>query len=234
MATINTMEDIIRALDENPEWRQELRVRLLSPELIELPNTLAQLASEVRDFRVAVDRFVESTSRRLDALEAGQARLESGQARLEDELKQVRADIGILRGSHAAERARRNAATLARMMGFRLNSIFTIDELWQLIDSVDTSEIHNNILFSFVNADLIMDVVDAAGAASYIAMEVSFTVHENDASRAIRNSRMMSNFTGKPALPAIAGIHIGEEAQSFIDSGNVTWLGLEPYMLSVE
>ena len=44
MTTINTVEDLIRALDENPEWVEALRARLLTRELLEMPQTLAKLA----------------------------------------------------------------------------------------------------------------------------------------------------------------------------------------------
>lgn len=55
MTTINTIEDLIRLLDENPEWLEALRARLLTRELVEMPLTLA--------------RFIETTTRRCDALE---------------------------------------------------------------------------------------------------------------------------------------------------------------------
>ena len=42
MATINTIEDLIRLLDENPQWVEALRVRLLTRELIELPEKSAR------------------------------------------------------------------------------------------------------------------------------------------------------------------------------------------------
>lgn len=35
--TITTIEDLMRVLDENPEWLEALRTRLLTCELIELP-----------------------------------------------------------------------------------------------------------------------------------------------------------------------------------------------------
>lgn len=55
MTTINTIEDLIRLLDENPEWVEALRARLLTRELVEMPQTLA--------------RFIETTNLRFDALE---------------------------------------------------------------------------------------------------------------------------------------------------------------------
>ncbi len=70
MSTINTMEDLIQVLDEHPEWLEALRARLLTRELLELPNTLAMFAAEMREFRAQVDRFVAATNNRLDGIDA--------------------------------------------------------------------------------------------------------------------------------------------------------------------
>ena len=53
--TIDTIEDLIRVLDENPEWLEALRARLLTRELLEMPQKLAA--------------FVEATERRFEAID---------------------------------------------------------------------------------------------------------------------------------------------------------------------
>ena len=45
--TITTIEDLMRVLDENPEWLEALRTRLLTRELIELPRRFAEFAASV-------------------------------------------------------------------------------------------------------------------------------------------------------------------------------------------
>lgn len=42
MDTINTIDDFLQVLDENPKWVEALRARLLSRQLIELPEKFAQ------------------------------------------------------------------------------------------------------------------------------------------------------------------------------------------------
>ena len=68
MATINTMEDLIQVLDDNPEWLEALRARLLTREVLEMPQTLALFAEEMREFKASVTKFVESTNRRFDEM----------------------------------------------------------------------------------------------------------------------------------------------------------------------
>ena len=107
MTTINTVEEIIQALDSNPALLEALRSRLLTRETLELPQRLDRFIEathrfvettdrrlETTDRRLAaleqgqaeltatLQRFIESTERRLTALEEGQARLEKGQAEL--------------------------------------------------------------------------------------------------------------------------------------------------------
>ena len=85
--SVNDITDVARILREQPEWADTIRNLLLSRELLDMPQRLAEYAAATdRRFErleTALAEFVESTNRRLEALEAGQARLEAGQARLE-------------------------------------------------------------------------------------------------------------------------------------------------------
>ena len=47
MTTINNIEDLVRILDENPEWLEAVRTRLLTRELLELPQVVADLTQRV-------------------------------------------------------------------------------------------------------------------------------------------------------------------------------------------
>ena len=60
--TINSMQDLVRVLDEHPEWAEALRVRLLTRELLELPQRLA-------DFVAAANKRFEAIEARLDRVD---------------------------------------------------------------------------------------------------------------------------------------------------------------------
>ena len=99
MTTVNDFTDILRSIREQPEWGEALRSALLSKEVLELPQRLAE--------------FSEAANKRFDRLEsdvaelkAGQARLEgdvaevkAGQARLESTVSLLQGQVGNLRGS---------------------------------------------------------------------------------------------------------------------------------------
>ena len=263
MATVNTIQDLLRLLDENPEWVDALRARLLTQELLELPERFSQFAettnrrfdaieADMAEFKATVERFIDATNKRFDALEASQSRLESAlqqfieatnkrfdvnevqHARFEADMKALRSDIGVLRGSHARTTAIRKAAGIARGMGLRRTRNLGMDDLYDMIDAADTSDIHANLLTSFANADLVMEATDTVGELCYVAAEISYTVHDQDISRASRNSRFLTRFTGRPAFAAVSGESVDDDVQDIIDSGDGFWYQLTPDDLDVE
>ena len=206
MTTINTIEDLIRLLDEHPQWLEALRARLLTRELIELPEKFAA--------------FVETTNKRLDTFETT--------------VKGLRDDMGILKGAHARNVAIEDAAAIARGLGLRRTRTLSRDELWDLTEAADTTAIAPNELRSFRQADLIMEATDQAGAPCYIAVEISFTANGRDTTRARRNAEFLTSFTGKPASAVIAGLRQDNRIQPDIDSGAVFWHQLDPTDLEAE
>ena len=57
MTIIHTVEDLLHALDENPEWVEALRTRLLTPDLLNLPEKFAQFAAEMNSFVAEMNSF---------------------------------------------------------------------------------------------------------------------------------------------------------------------------------
>ena len=118
MTTINNMEDLMRVLDENPEWVEALRARLLTRELLELPQMVSELVSTVRELAQRIYHLEE----RQAGLEDSQARLTESVARLEDSQARLTESVARLEDSHG-ELARRLTELVEEMarMGARQN-----------------------------------------------------------------------------------------------------------------
>ena len=84
---VDTLEDLAAALDENPAGREAVRVRLLTRELLELPQTVARTAVETDRRFSKVDRRLDDHDRRFDRLDAN--------------LKRIRDDLGLLKAGTA-------------------------------------------------------------------------------------------------------------------------------------
>lgn len=235
MTTINTIEDLIQILDEHPEWNEALRARMLSRELLNLPQAFAEFA-ERTERRLAVlettlAEFIASTNLRLAALEEGQARLEEGQARLEErqarlEEGQVRIenDMSPLKAAHARNGALRITRRIARIMNCRQVRLLEAGEILDWLDTADTTGIPPNELESFENADVIIEAEHReTGETHYIAVEASYTANRRDTDRAIRNAGFISRFTGQPAHPVIAAQRVRPDVEPLIESGRVRW-----------
>lgn len=260
MTTINTVEDLIRALDENPQWLEILRARILTKEVLELPQRLAEfaVASDRRAEQHAQDNKAqfEAIDRRFDAVEqraeqheqANNERFETLEQKMDryqaandarfDEIdrhfRRVDSDLGYLKGSHARYAALEDAAVIAAVMGFDYIKSLTRLELYRMVQAADTAGIPANALDSFRYADLIMETADAAGETGYIAVEISFTADARDTGRALRNADFLTRFTGKAAQAAVAGVFQDNEIRQQIESGAVFWHQLNRNDLEAE
>jgi hypothetical protein len=80
----------------------------------------------------------------------------------------------------------------------------------------------SNDFKSFRQADLVIEATDGE-SVRYIAVEASFTGDYRDTNRALRNASFLTEFTGHPALAAIASVGNNEEINWHIASGDVYW-----------
>lgn len=262
MTAINTIEDLVRVLDEHPAWLEALRARLLTRDFVELPETLARLAARLDRFAETtnerfdrtderldgmdrrfdgingrldgMDRRLDKVEHRLDGVEGRLGRVEGRLETVESGLNALRNDVAPLKAAHARNAAVENATGIARGFGLRRIRTLTQDDLWDLTDSIHASDVPSNELASFRRADLIMEATDETGESSYIAVEISFTVNGRDTDRAIRNAAFLTKWTGKPARAVVAGFRKDNRIQSRIESGDVSWHQLDAEDLEVE
>lgn len=216
MATIDdirAVERLMQTLDENPRLMEAVRSRVLTRELIELPQTMARLTERIdhiteqlAQLTERVDRFVAQTER-------------------------LRDDVGTLKGWATDHLAHRVAPAIALEMNLRLIKDLDGADLSAMIAGQDLSGISSSQLASFLLADLIMETVDGDGQTLYVAVESSYTADDRDTRRAIRNARYIARFTGQPARAAIAAVRTDWEIDEQIASGAIHWYRLPERLL---
>lgn len=216
----------MQALDDDPSLLEELRARILTRELLEMPENLASLTRRVDSLAEQLDTLTKQVGAiavSLDTLhEASERRYE-----------RMSGDIGLLRGAYAEQAISRQAVAIAGRLGrsrdmqLRYQSEVTSPDLLEMAAPF-ASEIDQGDLDSFYIADLVMRVRDEdADDDAYIAVEASYTCDTRDTARAIRNVRFIERFTGKRAYAAVAGIRMDSLIRSSIDAGDVFWHQLE-------
>ena len=210
---IHTFEDILRILDDHPEWVEELRARLLTRELLELPDVFAKFVSET-------DRRFEEINRRFDALAADTNRRFDEHSR---DIRKLQDDVGILKGAHARNVAARDYGWMTRNMGLLPVRILPINEVDEFAIALREMGVARNEFESFRLADMLIEAADADGETRYIAVEVSFTVDERDTGRAMRNAAYLAELTGKPVRAAVVGANVDDRVRALVQSGEVYW-----------
>lgn len=227
---IDTIEDLIRVLDDHPEWIEALRMRLLTRELLELPQRLAEFIEAANQRFDRVEGRLDRVEGRLDRIEERVGNIEERVGNVENETQGLRSsvkrlvdNVGNLKGAHAKSVAKEEADIIANSLGLRLTRLLTGQEVGELALGQDAADLPRNELLSFRRADIVMETADADGAPCYVAVEVSYTVNGRDTTRAVRNADMLTRFTGKPARAVVAGLQIDDRVRSDVESGAIFW-----------
>lgn len=201
-----TIQDIIDAIDSEPEMLEALRARLLSRELLELPERFAEFQSATLEFQASANR----------------------------QFTALRTDVGALKGWMASENGLKEVPIIARLMGHRSKRLLERVELFDMVDDADASGISRGDLDSFMHADAVAETTDEEGRARYIAIEFSFTAQKRDVDRAIRNAGFLTRFTDAPASAAVAGMRMADEIRDAVASGDVFWHELPATIMQAE
>ena len=146
--------------------------------------------------------------------------------RIEARLDELTRDVGMLKGwGMGLEFERRIEAYIGLRTGFEFVEVVPIRErLAMMRKHGDMLGATDGERESFVMADALARVVDGKGRDAFLAVEVSFTIHWQDTSRAIRNADFLTKITGIPAHAAVAGTRVNARLQATVDSGEVLFM----------
>ena len=126
--TIADVRDLVRLLDERPEWRAEVRRQLLTDEFLAMPGQVAEQRRDIQRIEEQIAEHRCETDRRFRQVEDQIAALTRTVDTLVD-------DVGELKGDSLERRYREKAsAYFGRLL--RRPHVLTDDELGELLDDV--------------------------------------------------------------------------------------------------
>ena len=106
----------------------------------------------------------------------------------------------------------------------RLAGYIASDELFDMAESADTSDIPEKELHGFLWADIVMEAIHRdTDETQYIAVEAAYTANRFQADRAIRNAGLLARFTGHPAHAVIVAQRITPNVETLVENGAVQW-----------
>lgn len=226
MTTINTLDDFLQALDDNPSWREGVRARILDEELRQLPVRFNAFVEEQRAFNREIRGAVEEIRAATEELRAfnEEQRVVNEEQRAwnrntTERFNRMEGDMSIFKNFYASRQPFNDAHGIAGDFGLEFVRVLTMEDLSRMGGNSLPRDVHR----SFRNADLVIEGADETGSLSYIVIEVSYTADTRDTGRAIRNAELITRFTGRPAQPVIASMRNDYEVQELIESGAVHW-----------
>ena len=226
---ITDFHDVVRLLEQHPEWRAELRRLILTEELLALPDQFAELTRQVTRLTEAQARVEERlvrTEERLVQIEERQARTEEWQARTEkwqaqieerqartetrlDSLtgvvKRLSDDVGTLKGKGLETHYRLHGSPFFGSL-LRRPHVLSSEELSDILDpGMDQGSLSSDEALEIRRADLVVRGTRRKDRTLvYLVVEVSWTIDLEDVERAARRSAHLAK-TGLSALPVVAG-----------------------------
>ena len=241
MTTINTSEDLLRLLREDPEFYEQARRLILTDELITLPERFATFAARVGDFIAKQEQFNDEQrqfNQRVDGFITQQEQFNEEQRGFNEEQRQfnqrvdsrfdrMERDISHFKNRFSESQVADEAFTIAMAMGFTLTRVLSNSDLVQMTQHPAAQQLPQNDLISFTRADLVLEVSDEQGNHQFIAVEISHTADRRDTDRARRNADYITRFTGQPAHAAVASARNDNNIQGLIDEGAIWWYPLE-------
>ena len=209
MTAFTTVEELMQVLDANPHLLEGLRSRLLTRELLELPETVARLTHRVEQVEEQLARLTDQVAQITE--------------RMDRRFNNLADDLTWLKDVGAVTIAGKQAMSIPEDLGLEYEKQLTQHEVRDLIRNHDTADIAPGDLRSFRTADMIIGATDAVGELHYIAVEVSFTADQRDIDRPIRNAGYLTRFTGKPAHAVVASVRTDRRIDDIINSGQIHW-----------
>ena len=204
---MTTNEAILEALKRLEKGQESLREG--QQELREGQESFREGQQELRDGQ--------------QELREGQQELRDGQQELREGQQELRDEIGDLKGYIAWSLVRQDARILGRILSFRILDYLTPDNIHRMVQRFDADNIDSPDLESFKRGDILAFARDADDRPCYVAVEVSYTVGEEDTERAIRNAAWLTKLTGSPAYAIVSGVEKGTIVDKHIEEKNVLW-----------
>ena len=207
-------QHILDFLDSNPEYLQDMRTRLLMPDLIALPEQFAQLVGLVTELSASFQAFAETTDRRLTSLEANVASLQTNVASLQTNVASLQTNVASLNGSDLENRARLNILNIAmNELGLTRGRILLAtgrDTEPGFLATINAAEEASLITEHQADHVLVADIIIRARRADdrryvHVVFEVSRTIRQDDITRAHDRATTVAAATGEPAIAAVVG-----------------------------
>ncbi|MFN0071905.1 MAG: hypothetical protein ACKVVP_10510 [Chloroflexota bacterium] len=243
--TVSDFHDLVRMLEAQPEWRDDLRRLLLTEELLTLPSVVRELVDAQRrteqrlgELATAQERTEqrlgelataqERTEQRLGELATAQERTElrlgelaSSQRELAMSQQKMQGYLDDLRGMVLEQRYQERAPAYFGSIILRTHALSQDERLEMVHGALEDGTLTVDQADDLLLADTILrGRLRADRREVYLVLEVSWGVGVDDVRRAIERAQLLARL-GHETIPAVAGEWINSDAQAYAESARV-------------
>ena len=219
---INTFQDILAALEREPELRKQLRQHILTEDLLNLPAVVG-LLEEGEEPVTSQLRELHSV---IGSLEQGEEPLTTQLRSLNVRMARVDSRFGEQEGRHYGRRMAGQARRLlyealgmrrARVI-YRSMDSYGEEHFRALLEDQNRRPLNLQELLDLDAIDFVAEglitINQRTDQLTYVAVEASITGEAKDVRRADRRSWLLSQVTGVPCLPVVIAEHLDQRLQA--------------------
>ena len=235
MTTINDISDLIRVLQEHPEWRQALRGIILDEDLTRLPQQVDERFDQVDQRFDQVDQRLDQVDQRLDQvdqrLDQMDQRLDQRFNQMDDRLNHTNGRLDNMTGTNYEIKVEKNIRSVApQQMGLR--SVRVVHGTLSGMDSnlqhaIEQAADNGTVTWDEASALMAVDLIfeartRTAGIPAHVTAEISITAGTQDVTRAKDRAQILEKVLGTATTPAVVCSRIEEHARGLAERENVT------------
>ncbi len=208
--TVDDFQDLLRLLDQHPDWRTELRRHVLTEELLSLPAIVRELAEAQR-----------RTEQRVGDLASTVGALVAQVGTLAERVGGLADRVGTLEGNMLELRYARRAPGHFGRLALRLREVEPAVLAELLDDAVQESRLTDAERDGVMLADIVLRGRRREDRSEvYLLVEVSSGVGLDDVQHALDRASVLAKL-GRPVLPVVAGRWINDDAAAIANDRGV-------------
>jgi hypothetical protein len=239
---VQDFHDLVRLLEQHPEWRAELRRLVLTEEVLGLPASMRALSEQVQALAQTVRELAEAQRRTAEELaqfrqetaeefaqvrretreEFGQVRREVAEAqqRTDGRLDRIERHMDGLRGSDLERRYRDHAGPSFDRLIRRARVVGSAELDAVLEEGLATGVLNDDTADDVRLADLIVRGRRLGDEGeTYLVVEVSVGIGPGDVERVARRATLLARV--RPALAVVGGEWATPEAEALAQARGV-------------
>ena len=210
---IETFEDILAAMENNPRLQTAMRQHILDQEFLQLPAIVRELQQAVAQLTQLVHDYIVATDARLERIEGHLDKIEGDVAEIKGQLTTMSGQIAnLVRSDYESKAIQGSKRLIRRNLAMAKTTVIHAGR-WNsqpfeenmLRPAMTSGRINRHQADQLEDADCIIRCEDQDGNIVHALAEFSITVRDTDRRRAAERAEILAAATGTRTVAFVVG-----------------------------